>query len=80
VTPINATAPIAGNVATAETIRIDAPAGQYRPGGTSTYSGVPTSVEVASRPASLPPATSTKPLPSNVPIYPTGNNTTGRAY
>lgn len=67
-------------VATATAVRIDAPAGQYRPGGTSTYTGVPTTnVEVASLPAATTPGTSAKPLPSNVPIYPTGN-TTGRAY
>jgi len=75
----NAPASSAATVATS-TVRIDAPAGQYRPGGTSTYSGVPTtSIEVASRPTTVGPATATTPLPSNVPIYPTGN-TSVRTY
>jgi hypothetical protein len=57
---------------TASTVRIDAPAGQYRPGGTSTYSGAPTTpVEVASRPTTV--TAPAAPLPSNVPIYPAGN-------
>lgn len=79
-TPAPMTAAPTTSVAAATAVRIDAPAGQYRPGGTSTYTGTPaTNVEVASLPAATTPATSTRPLPSNVPIYPTGN-TTGRTY
>ena len=77
ITPIgpqsNATSNNAETVAAA-TVRIDAPAGQYRPGGTSSYSGVPTtSIEVASRPTTAAPAPAATPLPTSVPIYPTGN-------
>jgi hypothetical protein len=77
ITPIgpqsNAPANSAETVAAA-IVRIDVPAGQYRPGGTSSYSGVPTtSIEVASRPTTVAPAPTATPLPSNVPIYPTGN-------
>jgi hypothetical protein len=54
------------------TVRIDAPAGQYRPGGTSSYTNTtPAPIEVATRPTTTSPATA--PLPSNAPIYPAGN-------
>lgn len=79
----------AASVASA-TVQITAPAGQYRPGGTSTYTGAPTkAVEVASRPTTaavapgIPsptiPTPGATPLPSQVPIYPTGNTST-RTY
>jgi hypothetical protein len=73
VTPSNSLATTAPAV-TASTVRIDAPAGQYRPGGTSTYPGAPAApIEVASRPTPASPTQTAAPLPSNVPIYPAGN-------
>lgn len=67
------------------TVQITAPAGQYRPGGTSTYTGAPTNaIEVASRPSTTtaiptPQIPTASPLPGQVPIYPTGNTST-RTY
>ena len=60
--------------ANASTVRIDAPAGQYRPGGTSTYPGAASDSDRSRLPADdVTPAPSAAPLPSNVPIYPAGN-------
>ncbi len=66
--PFGAVEPIS-----AATVRITAPLGQYRPGGTSSYSGSP--LEIASRPSSTlqPPAAATWPGQMPPSANPTGS-------
>jgi hypothetical protein len=67
ISPQNASS--AATPSAAATVRISAPAGQYRPGGTSTYTGSPTSgIEVASRPTTS--TASTVSMPSGDTITP----------
>jgi hypothetical protein len=54
----------------AATVRITAPAGQYRPGGTGTFTGLPTDVEIAFRPASTVSATAAPTTPAGTATSP----------
>jgi hypothetical protein len=65
-----------GGTVSSTTVRITTPPGQYRPGGTSSYTGLPsTPTEIASRPTS-PTTPSTGAAPSN----PTSGNSSVRTY
>jgi hypothetical protein len=74
-----ATTPIstpAENPSPSATVRITAPAGQYRPGGTGTFTGLPTDVEIASRPASTVSATTMPTAPAGAVALPAAAPTT----
>ncbi len=75
--PQSSTQSAAADIVAAATVRIEGAAGQYRPGGTSTYTGtLPTPIEVAARPSA--PATTSAPLPTSFPTVPAGTSSSQR--